>query len=61
VPAAHDRDYYRSLGTALLLRIAREEGLNQEMAIAIAERLAAEDRAEHTIGQYHFNNSTGDN
>lgn len=56
----HDRSCYRSLDTALLLRMAREHGLNPEMSIALAERLA-EEHEGHTIGQYHFNHSTGDN
>lgn len=56
-----DRNDYRSLGTSLLLRIAREEGMNEEMAVAIAERLASTNHAEHTIGMYHFTNKTGDN
>lgn len=58
---SHDRTDYRSLGTSLLLRLAREEGLNEELAIAIAERLASTDHAAHTIGMYHFTNKTGDN
>ena len=41
-----DRNDYRSLGTPLLLRIAREEGMNEEMAVAIAERLAVAALAE---------------
>ena len=56
-----DRNDYRSLGTSLLLRIAREAGLNEEMAIASAERLASTDHAEHTRGMYRFTNRTGDN
>lgn len=35
-----DRDYYRSLTSERLLLLAREEGINPEMAIAIAEALA---------------------
>lgn len=35
-----DRDYYRSLTPERLLLTAREEGINPEMAIAIAEALA---------------------
>jgi hypothetical protein len=36
---AQDRDYYRSLTVDNLLLLAREEGINPEMAIAIAETL----------------------
>jgi len=58
----HDRNYYRVLITAELLRIARDEGLNPEMAITIADKLAGQIRATtHTVGAYHFNtNQTGD-
>ena len=56
-----DRNDYRSLGTPLLLRLAREEGMNEEMAVAITERLAERSYAAHTVGCYHFNtNQTGD-
>jgi len=58
---ARDRNDYRSLSTPILLCLAREEGMNEELAIAIAERLASTDYAEHTIGMYHFTNKTGDN
>lgn len=37
----HDRDYYRSLGDVVLVDAARREGINPEMAIALAERLSA--------------------
>lgn len=36
---AQDRDYYRSLDAEILLLLAREEGINPEMAIALAEEL----------------------
>lgn len=36
----HDRDYYRSLSDVVLVDAARREGVNPEMAIALAERLA---------------------
>ena len=49
----HDRDYYRALFTLELLRIAREDGLNPELAIAITERLARDTCAAHTVGAYH--------
>lgn len=55
---AHDRDYYRGYSPVALLRLAREDGLNKEMAIAIAEHLASEYHLQHTRGQYHFNNHT---
>lgn len=51
---AHDRDYYRGYSPVALLRLAREEGMNEEMAVAIAEHLASEYRLQHTLGQYHF-------
>ncbi len=34
-----DADRYRSMGTSELLTIAREEGIDDEMAVAMAERL----------------------
>lgn len=36
---AQDRDYYRSLTVDNLLLLAREEGINPEMAIVLAEEL----------------------
>lgn len=40
MPIQHDRDYYRCLDTLDLVRQARDEGINPEMAVAMAERLA---------------------
>lgn len=57
----HDRDYYRCLSNVGLLRAAREEGVNAEMAVVLAERLAVAEHQQHTIGQYHFNHNTGGN
>ena len=34
-----DADRYRSMGTSELLTIAREEGIDPDMAVAMAERL----------------------
>lgn len=57
----HDRDYYRSYSVRDLLRLAREDGINPEMAIVLAEQLATTLREVHTLGCYHFNiNQTGD-
>jgi hypothetical protein len=36
---ARDADRYRSMGTGELLMIAREEGIDADMAIVLAERL----------------------
>lgn len=58
---AHDRDYYRCLDNVKLLRLAREEGVHDEIAVVLAERLAATEHQQHTIGCYHpTNTSTGD-
>lgn len=38
--ATHSREYYRSLSDERLVTLAREEGINPEMAIAVVERLA---------------------
>ena len=59
----HDRSYYRALGTKALINEAREEGINPEMAIAIAERLARDfdrwtDRWTDQTGKFHFNERT---
>ncbi|MDE2103915.1 MAG: hypothetical protein KGL39_42155 [Patescibacteria group bacterium] len=37
----HDRDYYRSLDAIKLLIMAVENGINSEMAIALADKLAS--------------------
>ena len=38
-----DIDDYRSMGTSALLTTAREEGINPNMAVAMAERLERTD------------------
>lgn len=50
-----DRDYYRSMPTRVLLILAAEEGLNPEMAIAIAEELASVEEMPRMVGQFAFN------
>jgi hypothetical protein len=40
-----------------LLRIAQSDGLNEELAIAIAEKLAQQVRLGHLVGTFHFNRS----
>lgn len=58
-----DRDDYRSLSDAALLLTAREQGIDPEMAIVLAERLEEHDRMihrfgslpTHTGGRYAFN------
>jgi len=46
-----DRDYYRGMSEREILRIARDRGLDAEMAIALAECIDPEHR-------YAFNHST---
>lgn len=56
----HDRDYYRCLLTDDLVDAARREGLNPEMAIAIAERLAKVSAIYGAVGgrgNFQFNRS----
>ena len=53
-----DRDYYRALDSHRLLTLAREEGINPEMAIALADRVANLDYGvSHMTGSFHFNHS----
>ena len=40
MPVTHDRDYYRALSSFELVDLARDEGINPELAIAAVERLA---------------------
>lgn len=55
----HDRDFYRSLSHRSLLLVAEEEGINPEMAIALAEALAeAYDPARCRRGHFHFRKET---
>ncbi|HET8666845.1 MAG TPA: hypothetical protein VFM10_02625 [Terriglobales bacterium] len=53
----HDRDYYRSLRDVVLVDAARREGINPEMAVALAERLADKVYypAGHLRGCFAFN------
>lgn len=39
---SHSAEYYRCLSTEGLLVLAREQGINPEMAVAMAERLEDE-------------------
>lgn len=52
----HDRDYYRALSSLQLLTVAGEDGINPEMAIALAEHLA--DKLYYPTGaktgKFHF-------
>lgn len=55
-----DRDDYRVMYTHLLLQEAREQGINPEMAVAMAERLhdlvrGDANSAEGYGGMYKFN------
>lgn len=50
----HDRAYYRSLSARALLVLAVEEGINPEMAVAIAEELAEEAGLPRMVGKFHF-------
>lgn len=52
----HDRSYYSAMDTAVLLRTAREDGINPELAIAITNRLADTHPAyEGYRGTFRFN------
>ena len=48
-----DRDYYRAMTLVKIMRTA-QEGINPEMAIALADRLAV-CYAPHLEGSFHFN------
>lgn len=50
----HDRDYYRSLDAIKLLILAVESGINPEMAIALADKLAST-YAPILVGGFTFN------
>jgi len=50
----HDRDYYRAWPAGLMLQTAVEDGLNPELAIAIAEELAIVFGSPRMVGQIHF-------
>lgn len=54
----HDRSYYRAMSTEALIQRAAEDGLNEEMTIAIAERLADFFCHDNLIGCFHFNEGT---
>lgn len=57
----HDRSYYRALSTEALIQRAAEDGLNEEMAIAITERLADFFCHDNLIGCFHFDERTKTN
>lgn len=63
MPIPHDRDYYRCLTTAELLALARDEGINPEMAVAMAERLSEKGAgyygATHAKRGFEFNFNHG--
>ena len=49
-----DRHYYRAFTPRALLNLAIEEGINPEMAIAIAEEFAEEIDLPRMVGQFTF-------
>lgn len=51
----HDRDYYRSLSSRALLVQAVEDGINPEMAVAMAEHLALSIDLPRMVGRFTFN------
>lgn len=52
----HDRDYYSAMTTEGLLITAREDGINPELAIALANRIADNNPAyEGYRGTFRFN------
>lgn len=57
----HDRDHYRAMPARALLVLAVEDGINPEMAIAIAEELARKEFMFGMIGQFSFNDTTKEN
>ena len=60
-----DRDTYRCMSTGALLQVAREDGIDAELAVALAERLEHLDdwveyppdagHAPSRGGRYNFN------
>lgn len=48
-----DKDYYRCLGTEALLMAAREDGIDPEMAVVLAERLEVLDNQAWRYGIEH--------
>lgn len=50
-----DRDYYRCIDTDSLLELARERGIDPDMAVVFAERLQGVAPGETTGGRYTFN------
>lgn len=50
----HDRDYYRAIPVRILLILAVEQGLNPEMSIAIAEKLAEHLKLNRMLGKFTF-------
>ena len=55
----HDRDYYRALPIGVLLNLAVEEGINPEMAIALAEGVAELLSKPRMVGRFTFNHEGG--
>jgi len=49
-----DLDYYRCLTDSALLATAREEGINADIAVVMAERLEGVAIGETTGGRYTF-------
>ena len=58
-----DRDDYRSMSSVGILKTAREEGIDPEMAIVLAEKLAAQTWAHHEYGAgcFRFNHKETNN
>ena len=60
---SRDTDRYRSMGTHEMLLVAREEGIDPDMAVAMAERLDILENARWRLkmshdsmgGRYTFN------
>jgi len=55
---SRDRCDYRAMSAGALLDEAREVGLNDELAIAIADKLAEHLFQRNRVGTFHFNRST---
>lgn len=57
----HDRDYYRALSADSLLTLAAENGIDPEMAVALAEALADQTATaygpKYRKGAFYFNRS----
>lgn len=55
MPVIHNREYYRALSTEGLVLLAREDGINPEMAVAMAERLAQRTHGHSAKRGFEFN------